>query len=75
MQQTKFSGDAVGVGFWSGGAGQDGCERRIEIIVKMQKKSQRGCPGPFSGGGGVGRGDEGVVGVVRMVGSKVGGRG
>ena len=59
MQQTKFSGDAVGVGFRSGGAGQDGCERRIEVIVKMQKESQRGCPGQFSGGGGE------LVGVVR----------
>ena len=53
------------------GAGQDGCERRIEVIVKMQMKSRRG-PGPVRVGGVVG---DGVRGVVRMVGSKVGGRG
>ena len=26
-----------GVGFGGGGGGQDGCERRIEVFVKIQK--------------------------------------
>ena len=52
--------------------GQGGCERRIELIVKMQKnKSGEGVGGQVGdgGGGGVGRGGR------RLVGSKVGGRG
>ena len=39
-----------------GGGGQDGCERRIEVFVKIQKKNW--------GGGGVG--GFGLGGVVRM---------
>ena len=33
--------------------GQSGCEQRIEVIVKMQKKKSGGGPGPV---GKVGRG-------------------
>ena len=39
-----------GVGL--GGGGQDGCERRIEVFVKIQKKKFGG--GGSSGGGGGG---------------------
>ena len=50
-----------GLGFWSGGGGgQGGCEQRIEVIVKMQKKSRgvgssrlgRGVPVRSGAGGG-----------------------
>ena len=37
------------------GSGQSGCERRIEVFVKIQKKN-------FLGGGGVGGGQVGVSG-------------
>ena len=33
---------------WGGGGGKDGCERRIEVFVKIQKKN-------WGGGGGGGR--------------------
>ena len=33
------------------GGGQSGCERRIEVIVKMRQKSHGGGGGPFGGGG------------------------
>ena len=37
------------------GGGQSGCERRIEIIVKMQKKKRKRLGwGPLWGGGGGG---------------------
>ena len=36
----------------SGWGGQTGCERRIEVFVKIQKKK-------FGGGGGLGRGQGG----------------
>ena len=36
-----------------GGGGQDGCERRIEVFVKIQKKKN------WEGGGGVGLGGSG----------------
>ena len=36
-----------------GGSGQDGCERSIEVFVKIQKKIH------FGGGGGVGSGGGG----------------
>ena len=42
--QKKSWGGGQGVGW----GGQGGCERRIEVIVKMKKKSRRG-----SGWGGV----------------------
>ena len=41
----SWSGWGVGVGL----GGQSGCERRIEVFVKIQKKN-------FLGGGGVGGG-------------------
>ena len=44
-----------GVGSWGGGQG--GCERRIEVFVKIQKKNFFwGGGGPVGGGGGVGSG-------------------
>ena len=45
-----------GVGGGVGGRGQGGCERRIEVFVKIQKKNF------FFGGGGVG-GSVGGVGL------------
>ena len=39
----------VGLG---GGGGQGGCERRIEVFVKFQKKKNLGG-GPVGGGGGL----------------------
>ena len=45
------------MGPWGGSGlgGQDGCERRIEVFVKIQKKN-------FFGGGGRGGGGRGRVG-------------
>ena len=46
-------GGGVGLG------GQSGCERRIEVFVKIQKKKKfflGGTGGSVGGGGGVGRG-------------------
>ena len=42
-----------GVGCWGGG-GQGGCERRIEVFVKIQKKKKIGGGGVRWGGGGGG---------------------
>ena len=50
----KFKKKVLGVGSgWGGrgGGGQDGCERRIEVFVKIQKKNF------FLGGGGGGGGE------------------
>ena len=47
----------VGVGGWGGRGrvgGQSGCERRIEVFVKIQKKKKKFMGGV--GGGGVGGG-------------------
>ena len=53
---------------------QGGCERKIEVIVKMQKKKVgKGGPGPV--GGLVWGGVRGLVGGRGFFGSKVGGRG
>ena len=49
--------------------GQGGCERRIEVFVKIQKKFffwGGGRGGGGGGGGGVGRQLEGSVGGVRV---------
>ena len=35
------------------GGGQGGCERRIEVFVKIQKKNFKGGGGSGGGGGGV----------------------
>ena len=43
-----FWGGGSGGGVRGGGSGQGGCERRIEVFVKIQKKSF-----VFLGGGGV----------------------
>ena len=50
----------MGGGGWDGGVrvgggGQDGCERRIEVFVKIQKKKNWGGGGG-QGGRGVGSG-------------------
>ena len=53
----KFKKKLEGVrGGRVGGGGQDGCERRIEVFVKVQKKNLGGGGG---GGGGLGRGGGG----------------
>ena len=50
-----------------GGGGQGGCERRIEVFVKIQKKKIWGG-GPVGGGGGGGSVAEGVRWGVGLVG-------
>ena len=47
--------------------GQGGCERRIEVFVKIQKKKIGGL-GSVGGSGGVGRGGGGGSGRVGLVG-------
>ena len=47
----------------SGLEGQDGCERRIEVFVKIKKKKIWGGGGGGSGGGGGGGGGSGRGGV------------
>ena len=48
------------MGPWGGGGGgvrvggQDGCERRIEVFVKIKKKKKKGGGGVRGGGGRVG---------------------
>ena len=42
----------MGVGL----GGQSGCERRIEVFVKIQKKKNFGGGGRWGGGGGSGEG-------------------
>ena len=51
-----------GVSGWGGG-GQDGCERRIEVFVKIKKKKLGGGWGVRGGGGVGGRGRLGGGGV------------
>ena len=46
----------VGGWVWVGLGGQSGCERRIEVFVKIQKKKIFGGGGSGGGGGGGGRG-------------------
>ena len=48
-------GGGVGGGVGVGLGGQSGCERRIEVFVKIQKK-KFGGGGRLGGGGGVGGG-------------------
>ena len=43
-----MGGSMGGSGLW----GQDGCERRIEVFVKIQKKILGGGSGGGGGGGG-----------------------
>ena len=47
-----MGGGGVGVGLW----GQSGCERRIEVFVKIQKKIGGGRGGGGRWGGGSGGG-------------------
>ena len=51
IQKKKLGGGGRGRGVRVEGGGQDGCERRIEVFVKIQKKYFF-----FFGGGGVGGG-------------------
>ena len=53
IQKKKNSVSVGGVGL---GGGQGGCERRIEVFVKIQKKNFLGGGGGSGGGGGVGSG-------------------
>ena len=55
------------------GGGQGGCERRIEVFVKIQKKKFffGGGGGVRSGGGGGGGGEGGSVGGVGLGGVRV----
>ena len=50
-------GGGGGGGGRVGGGGQGGCERRIEVFVKIQKKKKLGGGG--GGGGGTGLGGQG----------------
>ena len=53
--EVRGGGGSVGrVGFGGGGEGLGGCERRIEVFVKIQKKKIGGGGGQ-GGGGSVGR--------------------
>ena len=38
MKIPKKNGGGVRGSAWGGGRGQDGCERRIEVFVKIKKK-------------------------------------
>ena len=51
ITQKKFGGGGVGVRV----GGQGGCEKRIEVFVKIQKKKKLGW-GVWGAGGGVGLG-------------------
>ena len=55
----SVAGGGVG-GVRVGFGGQSGCERRIEVFVKIQKKIFFGWGGPVGGGGGGGSVGEGV---------------
>ena len=59
IQKKKFGVGEGGVGVGLGG--QSGCERRVEVFVKIQKKKIF-----FWGGGGGGVGSGGVGGGVRV---------
>ena len=62
----------MGVGLWGGG-GQGGCERRIVVFVKIQKKNRERVGGlGLVGGGGVRSGGNRVGGGCER---NVGGRG
>ena len=60
IQKKKFWGGSGRWGVGVGLGGQSGCERRIEVFVKIQKKNLGG------GGGSVGGGGGGVGGGVRV---------
>ena len=50
----ESTGGGGGVGFVGGGGGQDGCERRIKVFVKIPKIYIFFCGGGGGGGGRVG---------------------
>ena len=62
-KKNFFLGGGVGGG-GGRGRGQGGCERRIEVFVKIQKKKSFFWGGGGQGGGGVG--GRGRVGGVRV---------
>ena len=47
-----MGGGGQGSGLGGGGWGQDGCERRIEVFMKIQKKNLGGGGGREGGGRG-----------------------
>ena len=55
LQAQNIFKESTGGGGGSGWRGQDGCERRIKVFVKIQKKKYFF----FLGGGGSGRGGGG----------------
>ena len=59
-EELKFWGKIKKKNVWGGPGGrvggQDGCERRIEVFVKIQKKKLGGSRGGGSGWGGGGSG-------------------
>ena len=57
MGGLGVGGSVGGVGL--GGGGQGGCERRIEVFVKIQKKKFGGGGVRWGGGGGGGRSGSG----------------
>ena len=59
IQKKNFWGGQWGGSGWGG---QSGCERRIEVFVKIQKKKIMGGGGGRVGGGGGGGGGGGVGG-------------
>ena len=57
--KKKLGGGVQGGGAgWWGGGGQCGCERKIEVFVKIQKKNFFGGWGCWGGGGRVGLGGQ-----------------
>ena len=54
--QKNLGGREGRGGLWGGGGGQSGCERRIEVFVKIQKKNWGGSVVGGGQGGGVGGG-------------------
>ena len=50
--QKKWGGGGEGSGGGVGLEGQDGCEQRIEVFVKIQRKKMGGGSGGVGGGGG-----------------------
>ena len=51
-------GELGGGSAWGGGGGQGGCERKIEVFVKIQRKKKFGGGGRGWGGWGVGSGGQ-----------------
>ena len=52
FKKKKFGGVGGGQGGWVGGGGQSGCERRIEVFVKIRGGGVSGRGGDGFGGSG-----------------------